>query len=206
VRVESPAAAFGGDDDAGGEEQEMHMPRSLRWVLIARGILAVTLGVLAVGWPGITVGVVALLFAAYALVAAVADVVAAIHADGIGPTLGHLALAALSATAGLAALLWPGATVVLLSWFVAFWALAAGIGEIVLAARRGTTPGRRALWVVGGLVSITLGLALALLPGVDPLSLGVAFGVFGIVYGITVLTRALQAARSRRVVAAGSAS
>ncbi|MFC5139106.1 HdeD family acid-resistance protein [Actinomycetospora rhizophila] len=203
--MESPPAAFGGDD-AGGEEKDMDMPRSLRWVLIARGILAVALGVLAIAWPGVTVGVVALLFAAYALVAAGADVVTAIHVDGVGPTVGHLALAALSATAGLAALLWPGATVVLLSWVVAFWALAAGIGEIVLAIRRGITPGRRALWFVGGLVSIALGLALALLPSVDPLSLGVAFGLFSTVYGITVLTRTLRAARSRPVMAAGSAS
>jgi uncharacterized membrane protein HdeD (DUF308 family) len=205
VRVESLPAAFGGDD-AGGEEKDMDMPRNLRWVLIARGVLAVALGVLAVGWPGITVGVLALLFAVFALVTAGAEVVTAIHVDGTGPTLGHLALAALSALAGFAALLWPGATAVLLSWVVAFWALAAGIGEIVLATRRGTTPGRRALWVVGGLVSVAFGVVLTLLPSVDPLSLGVAFGLFSTVYGIVVLTRTLRAARSRPVMAAEGAS
>ncbi|MHC1558302.1 HdeD family acid-resistance protein [Actinomycetospora sp. C-140] len=184
----------------------MDMPRNLRWVLIARGILAVALGVLAIGWPGITVGVVVLLFAVYALVAAGTDLVTAIHVDGVGPTLGHLTLAALSATAGLAALLWPGATAVLLSWLVAFWALATGIAEIVLATRRGITPGRRALWLAGGLVSVALGLALVLLPGGDPLSLGVAFGLFSTVYGITVLTRTLRAARSGTPMAAEGAS
>ncbi|GLZ49159.1 membrane protein [Actinomycetospora sp. NBRC 106375] len=182
------------------------MPRNLRRVLIVRGVLAVVLGVLAIGWPSITLGVVVLLFVVSAFVAAGSDLVTAVQVEGIGPTLGHLALAALSALAGLAALLWPGATAVLLSWVVAFWALAAGIGEIVLATRHGLTPGRRAIWVAGGLVSVALGLALALLPSIDPLSLGVTFGLFSTVYGITVLTRVVRAGGSHSAVAAGSTS
>jgi uncharacterized membrane protein HdeD (DUF308 family) len=187
-------------------EKDTTMSTSLRWVLTVRGVVAVALGVLAIGWPSITLGLVILLFVVYAFVAAAADVVTAFHVDGLGPTAGYLAVGALSALAGFAALLWPGATAILLSWVVAFWALATGIGEIVLAARPGITPGRRAMWVVGGLVSVALGLALALHPGVGPLALGIVFGLFSIVYGITVLTRVVKARGSRPVMAAGSLS
>lgn len=183
----------------------MDIPRGLRWVLVARGALAVLLGVLAICWPSITVGVVVLLFAVYAFVAAGVDLVLAIHVHGAGPTFGYLALATLSVMAGFAALLWPGATAVLVSWCVAFWALATGIVEIALATRHGITPGRRAMWVAGGSVSVAVGLVLALDPGIGPLALGIVFGLFSMVYGITVVAGVARPGGARRAVGAGSA-
>jgi uncharacterized membrane protein HdeD (DUF308 family) len=55
-------------------------------------------------------------------------------------------LALLSLAAGLIALLWPGITVLVLTLWIAAWALVTGIMEVILAFRQGETAGEWAMW------------------------------------------------------------
>jgi len=167
----------------------MSVSRSLLW----RGLLAIVVGVVSVAWPDITVGAIVILFAVYAFIAAVTDTMRAFSSDRAGPVAGYLLLALLSVAAGVIALVWPGITALVLTVWVAAWALITGVVEVALTFRQGATAGERAMWILGGLVSIALGIVLFIRPDVGALSLASVFGLFAIVYGVSTVVLSMQA-------------
>jgi uncharacterized membrane protein HdeD (DUF308 family) len=169
---------------------------SLSSSLLWRGLLAVAVGVVSVTWPNITIGAFVILFAIYAFSAAGGDAVRAFSSDHAGPVAGYLLLALLSLAAGLIALLWPGITALVLTIWVAAWAFVTGVIEVVLAFGQRETAGERAMWALSGLVSIALGVVLALRPDVGALTLATVFGLFSIVNGISALVLSTQARRT----------
>jgi uncharacterized membrane protein HdeD (DUF308 family) len=94
--------------------------------------------------------------------------------------------------AGIFALASPAITGLVLTMFVAAWAFVTGITEVVMAFRRGETAGERAMWAVGGLVSLALAIALFLQPDIGALSLPTVFGLFSLIYGSAMLATAAQ--------------
>lgn len=176
------------------------MFRSVSSSLLWRGILAVAVGLISVAWPHVTVGAVVVLFAVYAFTVAVADAVRAFGSDHAGPVVGYLVLGLLSAAAGVVALAWPGITALVLTLWVAAWAFATGVGEVALAFQRGEAAGERALWVLNGLVSIALGVVLAIRPDLGAVSLATVFGLFSIVSGVSSLVLSAQTRRADRTV------
>jgi uncharacterized membrane protein HdeD (DUF308 family) len=165
--------------------------------LLWRGLLAIVVGVVSVAWPGVTVGALVILFAVYAFIAAITDTMRAFSSDGAGPVAGYLLLAVLSVAAGVIALVWPGITALVLTVWVAAWALVTGIVEVVLTFRQGTSTGERAMWILSGLVSIALAVVLFIRPDIGALSLATVFGLFAIVYGVSAVVLSVQA---RKVV------
>jgi len=122
--------------------------------LLWRGLLAIVIGVVSVAWPGVTVGAVVVLFAVYAFTAAAGDTLRAFSGDRAGPVVGYLLLAVLSLIAGAIAIAWPGITALVLTIWVAAWALVTGITEVAMAFQHRDTAGERAMWGLTGLVSI----------------------------------------------------
>jgi uncharacterized membrane protein HdeD (DUF308 family) len=70
-----------------------------------------------------------------------------------------------------------------------------GIIEMVLSFWQGETAGERAMWAIGGLVSIALGMVLVLRPDIGALSLATVFGLFSIITGVPALILSAQARR-----------
>jgi uncharacterized membrane protein HdeD (DUF308 family) len=169
------------------------MFRSMSSSLLWRGILGIVIGVVSVAWPHITVGAFVILFACYAFMAAVTDAVRAFGSEHAGPVFGYLLLSLLSAGAGVVALFWPDITVLVLTVWVGAWAFVTGVTEVVLAFRRGRAAGERALWALNGLVSIALGVVLAIRPDIGAVTLATVFGLFSIVSGVGTLVLAAQA-------------
>ena len=64
------------------------------------------------------------------------------------------------------AIVWPGPTALVLVYVVAAWAIVGGIAEFAFAFAAGETAGTRALFLLGGLVSIAFGVVLFARPGV----------------------------------------
>lgn len=168
---------------------------SVSKALLWRGLLAIAIGIVSVVWPGITVGAFVILFAVFAFVSAGGDAARAFSSDRAGPVAGYLLLSLLSLGAGVIALLWPGITALALTYLVAFWALVIGIVEVALAFQRGGAAGERAMWALGGLVSIALGVVLVLRPGIGALSLATVFGLFCLIAGVSALVLSAQAHR-----------
>jgi uncharacterized membrane protein HdeD (DUF308 family) len=171
----------------------MSLSASLRW----RGLLAIVIGILSVAWPNITVGAFVVLFAVYAFVAAFGDGARAFASDRAGPVFGWLLLALLSLAAGVVALVWPGPTALVLTIWIAAWAFVTGVVEVGMAFGQGETAGERALWALGGLISVALGIVLFLRPDIGAVSLATVFGLFSIVYGISTLVLSTRAREAR---------
>src|SRR5438874_13385833 len=68
------------------------MLKSLSTSLIARGILAVIIGIIALAWPSVTVLALVTLFAIYAFIAAGLQAARAFSSRKAGPVIGHLLL------------------------------------------------------------------------------------------------------------------
>jgi uncharacterized membrane protein HdeD (DUF308 family) len=168
---------------------------SISSALLWRGLLAIVIGVVSVAWPGITIGAFVVLFAAFAFLSSVVEAVVGFRSDKGGAVAGHLVLSLLSLAAGVVALAWPGITALVLTTWVAAWALATGAIQVALAFRRGEDTGQRAMWATGGLVSIALGVVLAIRPDLGAVTLATVFGLFSIVYGVQALVVSASARR-----------
>jgi uncharacterized membrane protein HdeD (DUF308 family) len=171
----------------------MSLSTSLRW----RGLLAIVIGIVSVAWPNITVGAFVVLFAVYAFVAAFSDGARAFASDRAGPVFGWLLLALLSFAAGVVALVWPGPTALVLTVWIAAWAFVTGVIEVAMAFGQDETAGERAMWALGGLISIALGIVLFIRPDIGAVSLATVFGLFSIVYGISALVLSTRAREAR---------
>ena len=135
------------------------MTTSLAW----RGAFAIAIGIVTIAWPGITVGAFVILFAVAAFASGAWQAVRAFSSESAGPVAGYLLLAALDAAAGVVALAWPGITAYVLTIWVGAWAVVTGVVEFGTAFASGETAGERAMFGLGGLVSIALGVVLFVL-------------------------------------------
>ena len=67
---------------------------------------------------------------------------------------------------------------------------------MTLAFRQGTQAGERALWALGGLISMAFGAVLAIRPDDGAVTLATAFGLFSIISGINAIVLSKQARRT----------
>jgi len=165
------------------------MFKSLSTSLIARGILAVVVGIIALAWPSVTVLALVILFAVYAFLAAGLQAARAFSSRNAGPVIGHLLLGLADLAAGVIALAWPGPTALVLVLIVGVWAIIAGLVEIAAAFASGEPAGTRAMLILGGLVTIAFGVVLCARPGIGAITLALLFGLFNMIAGIWLLAQ-----------------
>ena len=168
--------------------------------LILLGILAVIAGIIALAWPGVTVLALVILFAVYAFISAGLEAARAFSSRTAGPVFGHLLLALVDLAAGVIALVWPRPTALVLVLIVGIWAVAGGLVEFFAAFRSGETAGTRALFILGGLVSIAFGVVLFARPGVGAVTLALLFGLFSIIYGVSQIVMGAELRRTGHTV------
>ena len=176
------------------------MLKSLSTSLIVRGILAVAVGIMALAWPGVTVLALVILFAVYAFMASGLQVVRAFTSRDVGPVFGHLLVGLIDLAAGVLALVWPGPTVLVLVLIVGSWAVVTGLFEIVAAFQAGEAAGTRAVYVLGGLVSVAFGVVLFARPGVGAITLALLFGLFNLIYGVSALVQGTELRRAGKTL------
>ena len=176
------------------------MLKSLSTSLIVRGILAVAVGIMALAWPGVTVLALVILFAVYAFMASGLQAVRAFTSRDAGPVVGHLLVGLIDLAAGVLALAWPGATALVLVLIVGSWAVVTGLFEVGAAFQAGEAAGTRALYVLGGLVSVTFGVVLFARPGVGALTLALLFGLFNLIYGVSALIQGIELRRTGKTL------
>jgi uncharacterized membrane protein HdeD (DUF308 family) len=168
------------------------MLKSLGNSLILRGLLAVGVGLVAVAWPGVTVLAFVVMFSVYAFVSAGLQAALAFGSRTAKPVIGHLLLGLVDVIAGVTALAWPGATAIVLVLLVAGWAIATGVIEIVTGFRSGEAAGTRAMFIVGGLISVVFGVVLSARPDMGAASLALLFGLFNLVSGTSMLINGIE--------------
>jgi len=172
------------------------MFKSVSTSLILRGLLALGVGVMALAWPGVTVLALVILFAVYAFMAAGLESLRAFSSHTAGPVLGHLLLGLLDIAAGALALAWPGPTALVLVLVVASWAVLTGLMEVYAAFSTGEEAGTRAMFILGGLVSVAFGVVLFARPTMGAISLALLFGLFNLIAGSWTLTSGIELRRT----------
>lgn len=171
------------------------------WVLLLRGLVAIVFGILTWGLPGISLGVLVLLFGAYSMMDGILGVCTAIagrkeHESWWVLLLGGL----LGIGVGVLTFLAPGITALALLFYIAIWAIATGVLEIVAAIRlRGEVEGE--WWfILGGFASVVFGVLLMAQPGVGALALLWLIAGYAVVFGVFLVMLAFKArAFGRRV-------
>jgi uncharacterized membrane protein HdeD (DUF308 family) len=161
------------------------------WVLALRGALAILFGVLVILWPALAWVVVVASFAAFALIDGAFAIVAA-FAGGQGRWWALLLEGVLGISAGVLTILWPGITQLVLLFFIAYWAIATGVFEIVAAIRlRKEIEGE---WVLAlsGVLSVLFGLALVILPGAGALAVAWLIAGYALAFGALMLAVAFR--------------
>lgn len=155
------------------------------WMFLIRGLMGIAFGVITFLNPAISLAALVLLFGAYAFADGIFAIVSAIRRrTGSEPWW----LVCLEGIAGIAAgvltLLWPGVTAVVLLYLIAAWALVTGAFEIAAAIRLRKIITDEWLLVLSGILSIGLGVLLALFPGPGALALVIWIGAAAFVSGV----------------------
>jgi len=175
--------------------------KSVRWLVLLRGVFAVILGVLAFVWPVATAVAFVWVFAIYAIVDGVVNIVQAVSTRKTDPTWGWLlTIGVVGLIAGIVVMIFPAAAgalaLLVLLWIVAIWAIVSGIFGIPAAASI-ASGGAKVLGIVFSVLSILFGILLAILLFTTPQSalIGLIYGLgaYAVLAGIVLVVIAFQA-------------
>ena len=172
------------------------------WLLLLRGLAAIVFGVLTWFQPGISLAALVLLFGAYSMADGILGIWTAIigrkdHEDWWVLLLEGL----LGIGVGVLTFLVPGITALALLFYIAIWAIATGVLEIVAAIRlRKDIKGEWAL-ILAGLASVVFGVLLVAQPAAGALALLWLIASYAIVFGVLLVVLAFKARSFAGIVA-----
>jgi len=161
-------------------------------LILLRGILAILFGTLAFIWPGITLITLVILYGAFAFADGVLAIAAAIRGGTPMPRWWLALIGVFGIAAGLLTAVWPQITALVLLFFIAGWAIATGVLQIVGAIQLRNEIEDEWLLIASGVLSITFGVLLALWPKAGALAMVFVIGSFAIMYGALLVGFALR--------------
>jgi uncharacterized membrane protein HdeD (DUF308 family) len=163
------------------------------WALIARGVIAVALGVMVWAWPAITVDALIIVFGIYAFADGIFLLVKAIGGWKARDDRWLLLFEGLMGIGiGVITFFAPGVTAIGLLFYIAAWSLTTGILEIVGAVRLRKDMEREVLWILTGIVSIVFAVLLMIFPGAGILGLVWLLGVYAIAFGVLLIALGIR--------------
>jgi uncharacterized membrane protein HdeD (DUF308 family) len=157
------------------------------WVILLRGILSLIFGVLTFVWPGITLAVLVALYGAFALVDGVLALAAAIRGGTPAPRWWLALVGIFGIAAGVLTAIWPQITATVLLLFIAAWAIAMGVMQIVGAIKLRNEIEGEWLLIASGVLSVLFGLMLVAWPSQGALAMVLVIGTFAILFGILMI-------------------
>jgi uncharacterized membrane protein HdeD (DUF308 family) len=158
------------------------------WLNLIRGLLALALGILMFSWPAIfTILVLVMFFSAYALVDGIISIVASFAHPKTPHRWWLFAGGIIGILAAIVIFSQPALATVFLLYFIAFWALFTGIFEIIYAAAQWKTLPGKGWLLVGGILSILIGIMLLSNPIAMVLALIWAIALYLVLFGIVLI-------------------
>jgi uncharacterized membrane protein HdeD (DUF308 family) len=153
------------------------------WSFIARGILAIGLGILAFVSPAPTLAALIIVFGIYAILDGGLAVVVGLGASS-RPNWWLVAGGVAAIAIGIFTFSQPGTTAVALVVLVGIFAIVTGVAELVAAATGGNLVAHRGLLALSGGVGVAFGLLLIMSPGAGILSVLWLIGFYAIFAGV----------------------
>lgn len=165
------------------------------WKILAlRGAVSLMFGILAAMWPGLTLMWLIGLFAAFALISGVASMAAGVqNRTSNSEWWLPLLLGLISVIAGVAAILTPSITALVLVLLMGANALVSGIIDIVMAIRLRKIIEGEGFLILNGIVSVLFGIFVFFFPGAGALALVWLISIYATVSGILLLALAWRA-------------
>lgn len=158
------------------------------WAVALRGIVAVLFGLLLLVWPVKGLMVLIVLYGAYALADGVFAIVSAIRAAKEHRSWGVFVLeGVLGIAAGLVTFFYPGLTAFVLTYIIAFWAVATGILELIAAVRLRHSISNEWLLGLAGVLSIALGIFIFMRPAAGALGIVGVLGIYALLFGFSLI-------------------
>jgi uncharacterized membrane protein HdeD (DUF308 family) len=162
------------------------------WMLLLRGVAAIIFGVLAFAWPGMTLLTLIMFYGAFALIDGVLAVVAAITGGAPAPRWWLAIVGLLGIATGLLVFMMPGLTALVLLYFIAGWAIATGVFQIVGAISLRKEIDDEWYLILGGVVSVLFGIGVMMAPGAGALALLWIIGIYAVVIGVIMVGLAFR--------------
>jgi uncharacterized membrane protein HdeD (DUF308 family) len=172
---------------------ETRLSRHYWWIVLLRGIIAILFGIVVIALPGVALLVAASFFAAYALIDGIIVVVVAFQERNVASNWWILLIEGLiGVVVGVLAFIFPGRTLIVLIYLIAIWAILTGIAELGGAFMMGRSIGQEWMLIIGGIISIILGILFF----VDPINalytIVLIVGIYAIIFGILLIIRAIR--------------
>jgi uncharacterized membrane protein HdeD (DUF308 family) len=155
------------------------------WLFLLEGVAAIVFGILTLVWPGITLLTLLIFFGAYALIDGIFALGAGIFGTShVAPRWWLILVGIFGIIAGIGTFVWPAITGLTLLFFIAAWAIAIGVFQIVGAFQLRREIDNEWWLVLKGALSVLFGAALFTWPGAGALALAWLIGWYAIVFGI----------------------
>lgn len=156
------------------------------WAIVARGLLAIGLGILAWVRPEFFWASLVLIFGVYAIVDGAFAIVAAVK-DQTGARWGHLLEGIAGIGLGALVFFFANRSGDVLVSLIGVWALVTGALEIASAIRLRREIADEWLLGIGGALSVGLGVILLLQPRFGQVVTAYILGTYGILFGIVLV-------------------
>ncbi|CAE6909404.1 conserved membrane protein of unknown function [Pseudomonas marincola] len=169
------------------------------WMLLVRGVIAILFGVLTWIQPGISLAALVILFGIYSLTDGVLGIWTAISGRKeddhwwafllwglVGVGIGVLTLTA------------PGITTVALMFYIAIWAIASGVMQVVTAIRLRREIKGEWLLILAGAASILFGVIMVAQPLAGALTLLWLIATYAVVFGVIMVVLAFKAKKFKK--------
>lgn len=162
------------------------------WLILLRGLATLLFGILCFVWPGTSLLALVLVYGFYAIADGVFSLIGAVRGGGVIPRW-WLALAGLTSLgAGAVALLWPSLTLMVMVLLIGIWAVVRGVLEIIGAITLRKVIRNEWLLALAGVLSILVGLAMVIMPGLGALVVLWMTGAWAILFGLIFIILALR--------------
>jgi uncharacterized membrane protein HdeD (DUF308 family) len=158
------------------------------WLFLLRGVAAIIFGVLAFFWPGITLLTLVLFYGAFMLVDGLFALGAAIVGKASTSRRWWLAVAGvLGIGIGVMTFMWPGVTLLVLLLFIAGWAFAMGVMQIIGAIQLRKEIDNEWLLILSGALSVVFGIAIVVAPVAGAVALIWMMAFYTILFGAILI-------------------
>ena len=173
------------------------------WVLMLRGVVAILFGVLAFASPGISLASLILLFGGYCLADGLMAAWTAfsnrkLKENGWLLLIGGL----LGIGVGLLTIFQPALTGLALLFYIATWAIATGVVQVLTAIRLRQEISNEWMLILAGLASVAFGALLMARPAAGALAVLWLIASYAIVFGVLLVVLALRVRSAARTIEA----
>lgn len=166
-------------------------PRQYWLLILFRGIIAVLFGIMALISAEFTLLFLVYLFGAYVLIDGIVAIIVSLQERKTTRAwLVVFLIGIVGIIIGVLSFIHPGNVALVIFYLVALWLIIAGLFSVISALFRAT--GVEWLAIIGGILSVIVGIVFFLHPVSSILSIVWLLGVFALIYGIIQIIRAFQ--------------